>query len=702
MSGPSKIDKKRFILLGVVSGVFLIFFLVFATFVIRQFKSGAILPERNVSKSLSAFVDAHRKDFSLSFENKNELHLFIKSNGFHAEISPDHATEGKYALLAEYVKGSPFPGLLMETYGRYTFDWSNNDYLQFDAVNPNDWKVELQVKLKSGEVYPKKSFEKTINLPAGGAQTIRIYVSDLAKQIDVQKISYLNFFLVNPAETTILYFDNFKTVQKNIASSVLGVSGEVKAEYLTLRIDPSKVIKPINRMIYGSNLHPKMEFEMDVAKFGKDIGITNMRFPGGGSEGYHWKTGKADFSDRANEAPLSKIDNVTKITDIAGAKLVLQINVESGTPLEAAEWVDYMNHKSGHRVEYWELGNENYGDWSRAGYMTGEQYAKIVQEYSIAMKAVDPTIKVGASFGDANYDIFNRALVKNAADFFDFASYHWYPNHTNGEHVVEGRSHPTPEEVMANSLAVPDVISYFNRMLQELAPDRKGKIEVAFLEWDGSWDAAPSDLNYSYQGMMWSLANAIFYADALGQFATQGINVACQYSFQEVMFGLIRGWDQQAGWGGSRWDGETVRPKALALKLFANYFGDQLILSELKGSPVYYKDRDWRADSYTGDVPYVTAYASKFSKENKVAIVLINKHATQDFKTKIDLDGVDPRSEGGLWVLNGPDLSAQNDGSPGQVKIEHFTMKKIGKSFFYMVPAHSVSLLEINLEEDSK
>ena len=466
---------------------------------------------------------------------------------------------------------------------------------------------------------------------------------------------------------------------------------------IMFEVNTDHVIRKINPMIYGSNLTAKTEFEMDVAKFGKEIGITNVRFPGGGSHGYRWKLAKYDFYDRYDEAPLANIENVIKFCRMMDTKLVIQVNIESGTPEEAAEWVHYMNKGAGNfRVDYWEIGNEAYGDWDRA-HMSGDDYAKLVKKYSAVMKRVDPTIKIGASLGGERFQAFDEAMMEGAADDIDFVSYHWYPNHINKTHKYKGRVHPLPEEIMANSLAVGKLVSRFENMVMKYAPHRQGKIEFTVMEWDGSWDALPSDLEFEYKGIMWSLANAIFYADALGQFASNGITVANHYDFQEVMFGLIRGWDKQAGWGGSRWDGKTIRPKALVLKLFARYFEDALVESSLTGSPFYYKEPDWRPDSFVGEVPYVAGYASVSSEGDVLAVALINKHAEQDFKVNISIEGRVLADVGNVWILTGPSLEAQNDGSPRTVAIKKYDLSDVRNRFSYNVPARSVNLLKISL-----
>ena len=64
----------------------------------------------------------------------------------------------------------------------------------------------------------------------------------------------------------------------------------------------------------------------------------------------------------------------------------------------------YANVTKGYGVKYWEIGNENYGnghygaDWEADDHAdkSPAEYATNVVQYADAMKAVDPTIKIGA------------------------------------------------------------------------------------------------------------------------------------------------------------------------------------------------------------------------------------------------------------------------------------------------------------------
>ena len=465
-----------------------------------------------------------------------------------------------------------------------------------------------------------------------------------------------------------------------------------------ITINPEIEIGKISPLLFGANLSPKMESEPDIIRFIKDINLKCFRFPGGGSPGYHWKDSTFDFDTRNTNAPLRKIDYLLEFCRLTNTSLVIQVNVESGTAKEAAEWVEYMNKKVNFPVIYWELGNEVYGDWDK-GYMSPEEYAALIKEFSREMKKVDPDIKIGMDWAPSHKNHFNKEVVKKAGEYIDFISYHWYPNLTKFSRPYKGRIHPEPKKIMANYLQIPYIVKNVRDIFKTYQPQKENKVEIAFLEWDGAVDGPSSDFPPYSQGIVqWSLANAIFYADCLGIFALNNVSVSTVFDFQSIGFGFIRGWDKNAGWQGQRWDGETIRPKALALKLFARHFGDIAIQSEIKDYPYYYKMSDWYPDSYAGKVPYLSCYASKYSQGNTLTIVLTNKHEQQAFKVKIHLKSVKPKEKGMLFILSGPELLAQNEGNPLNVGIKEYAVENVTDSFGYTVPAHSVVLLKIDYE----
>src|SRR3954454_18487066 len=131
-------------------------------------------------------------------------------------------------------------------------------------------------------------------------------------------------------------------------------------------------------------------------------GVGMLRYPGGScGDIYHWQTNTADGGF---VAPGTDFDTFMGSVARVGAQPMIIANYGTGTPAEAAAWVRYANVTKGYGARYWTIGNENYGnghyganweadnhaDKSPAGYANG------VRDFADAMKAVDPSIKVGA------------------------------------------------------------------------------------------------------------------------------------------------------------------------------------------------------------------------------------------------------------------------------------------------------------------
>jgi hypothetical protein len=128
-----------------------------------------------------------------------------------------------------------------------------------------------------------------------------------------------------------------------------------------------------------------------------EINIQALRFPGGStSNGYHWKT---NMSEGNTFQWATSFDAFAGIATAVHAQVYVTVNYGTGTPEEAADWVRHSNLEKGYGFKYWEVGNENYGNWEM-DHNTRPQdpviYATRFAEYARQMKAVDPSIKIGA------------------------------------------------------------------------------------------------------------------------------------------------------------------------------------------------------------------------------------------------------------------------------------------------------------------
>ena len=59
----------------------------------------------------------------------------------------------------------------------------------------------------------------------------------------------------------------------------------------------------------------------------------------------------------------TSFDAFANVARPADTQVFITVNYGSGTPAEAADWVRYSNITNGCGFKYWEVGNENYGDW---------------------------------------------------------------------------------------------------------------------------------------------------------------------------------------------------------------------------------------------------------------------------------------------------------------------------------------------------
>ncbi len=160
----------------------------------------------------------------------------------------------------------------------------------------------------------------------------------------------------------------------------------------------------------------------------KELGIPVLRWPGGCfADNYHWRDGIGPVNNRPKRVNMNwanaledgsfGLHEFIGLCRLIGAEPYLSVNVGSGTPQEALDWVEYCNFAKGttlsderianggtepFKVRYWGIGNEA---WGCGGRMTPEYYANIYRQYANYMRAFGGTspflIACGPSQNDA-------------------------------------------------------------------------------------------------------------------------------------------------------------------------------------------------------------------------------------------------------------------------------------------------------------
>jgi hypothetical protein len=215
----------------------------------------------------------------------------------------------------------------------------------------------------------------------------------------------------------------YKTVAKPVAGSVVAT------------VDLSKVITKVSKNLFGNNTNPFMGQYVDQPVLMQqltDLSPNILRFPGGSLSDIYFWNGSNKAPDDApaqllNSAGASSasnywfgnntadwtftLDNYYKVLQQTNSTGLITVNYgyarygTSDNPVEtaaklAADWVRYDNG----RTKYWEIGNENYGNWE-AGYRINPA----------ANKDGQPAVLSGALYG-LHFKIFADAMRKAAAE----------------------------------------------------------------------------------------------------------------------------------------------------------------------------------------------------------------------------------------------------------------------------------------------
>jgi hypothetical protein len=376
--------------------------------------------------------------------------------------------------------------------------------------------------------------------------------------------------------------------------------------------------------------------------------VGSMRYPGGStSDVFHWATnavegnvGTSTIPDPTNISSLASwgftFDDFASLAQTLGSQPFITANYGSGTPAEAAAWVQDSNispHQYG--FKYWEIGNECYGGWETDGNLPAHdavEYATRFAQYYVAMKAVDPTIKLGmpSSPGEDDYANYGDPPVLNPRTKVthfgwlpevltklrslgvtpDFLVFHYYPIYAlsleNDANLLQASS----AGVLTGNPMFP-VATYAAELRQELAdylPETGSAVELDCTETNN--EAGPPLGRQST-----SLVDGLFMADTMGSFL--------QTEFQAVVW-----WDSfnsQIGPDGGGYFGPSVYG-------WRNVGDEGILYTDGGAYPAYYVFKLLGLFARGGDTvvpatsssPLLTPYAVRHP-DGSLSILVINK-----------------------------------------------------------------------------
>jgi alpha-N-arabinofuranosidase len=219
-------------------------------------------------------------------------------------------------------------------------------------------------------------------------------------------------------------------------------------------------LEHIGRAVYEGVYHPGSGqadadgFRGDVLAALKRLNLTTMRYPGGNfASGYHWMDGIGPAGQRPTVRELAwqsiepntfGTEEYVRLCRRMGWSPMITVNLGTGTPEEARNWVEYCNCPAGtryadmraaggsrepHGVKLWCLGNEMDGPW-QLGHVPADQYAIRAQQAAKMMKDTDRAIELVAcgscTIDRPTYMDWDRQVLEHMGDAADYISLHRY------------------------------------------------------------------------------------------------------------------------------------------------------------------------------------------------------------------------------------------------------------------------------------
>ncbi|MGE5327617.1 MAG: alpha-N-arabinofuranosidase, partial [Deltaproteobacteria bacterium] len=304
-------------------------------------------------------------------------------------------------------------------------------------------------------------------------------------------------------------------------------------EKVTLSVDASKAGAKIDRNIFGqfaehlghgiyegiwvgpdSTIPNTHGIRNDVVQALRAIKVPNVRWPGGCfADEYHWRNGIGPHRNvtlnpnwgGVIEPNTFGTDEFMDFIGQIGSKAYVSVNVGSGTPKEAAEWLEYMTaaqpttlakeraangHAAPYEVPFLGIGNES---WGCGGGMRPEFYADNFRRYNTFVKNY-PGNRVYRIACGANSDDYHwtEVLMSQARHGMNGLSLHYYTLAT-GDWGHKGSATQFGEDqwfsTLHHALHMEELLRRHSAIMDKYDPQKR--IGLVVDEWGTWYDVEP-------------------------------------------------------------------------------------------------------------------------------------------------------------------------------------------------------------------
>jgi alpha-N-arabinofuranosidase len=447
----------------------------------------------------------------------------------------------------------------------------------------------------------------------------------------------------------------------------------------------------------------------DVVQALRDMGIPNLRWPGGCfADTYHWMDGIGP-RDKRPEIVNVHWGGVTEdnsfgthefmdLCDQLNCEPVICGNVGSGTVQEMANWIEYLTSdaqspmtnlrkQNGRelpwKVKYWGIGNES---WGCGGSMTAEYYSNQLRQYATFCRNYGDNriFKIACGPHDDNYhwtEVIMSEWQKSVSwqrGYMNGLSLHYYTVCHDWSKKGSATEFNEAEWflTLSKTLRMDEFITKHSVIMDKYDPEKR--IAIVVDEW-GNWHDVEPGTNPGFLYQQNTLRDALVAAVNFDIFnkhcdRVKMANIAQTINVLQSMI-LTKGSEM------------VLTPSYYVFKMYKVHHDATNLPIEIF------------CENYTHEnnsIPAVSASASK-DKNGLIHITLSNSNPNQNLTVACELRGMKKAEFKRGQIITGEKMNSYNDfGKPEQVTIKNFAGAKFKDQVLTInLPAKSVVMVEL-------
>jgi len=536
-----------------------------------------------------------------------------------------------------------------------------------------------------------------VEAEAGSTWGTTIYVNAPTNSWQQFTFSLASLGVGNITNLQAFWIWNPGTVQSNFYIADITLVAIPPPATVHVSVNATNPVRTVDARVFGINT---AAWDGDLDTPSTISVLTNMN-----SQALRWPGGSwGDIYFMTNENSNAKTTNFIHVATNTHAQVYFIVNYGSGNTNQAAAWVKFCNITNHCYVKYWEVGNEVYGaSWeedinTNLAYFGQEvahdpwTYAMRFKDYYNAMKAVDPTIKIGA------------VAVPDEGS---------YANNTNHPAVnpVTGTTNNGWTAVMLNTMRTNGVTPDF-LIEHNYAP---GDGDTYNLLWTKTWVSDAVNLRQilnDYLGSavatnielvdtefgpegdkQWiSLVGGLFAADAIGKILQTEFNAFLWWDLRNGQAVVANSDNALYGWrtnssGSIITDEGCINGNVLPpnSNCYPSYYCMKLMQYFARGGDTVV--------TVTNDYELLGTYAVRRTN-GSLTMLVVNKSSYASLSAAINLAGYVPFSNATVYSYGIPQDNAARTGI-GTLDIAQTNSPAAGTSFNYAFAPYSATVLSL-------